>query len=79
MAKGRFENALGSRPAPELLELALCKAGELEVALKYLARLARGNWARTGCSRRSRPPVIVIPVPPSGASSRRRRKHARAG
>lgn len=73
-AKGRFENALGNKPAPELLELALCRAGELDALLKQLVRLARGSWQRprTGQTHRSRPPVIIVP-------SKRRRRHARAG
>ncbi|MCY3019721.1 MAG: hypothetical protein NTW87_11915 [Planctomycetota bacterium] len=74
MAKGRFENSLVHKPAPELLELALSRVGELDVLLKQLVRLARGSWQRprAGRSHRPRPPVVVI-VPS------KRRRHARAG
>lgn len=77
MAKGRFESALGNKAAPELLELALCRTGELDLLLKQLVRLARGSWRRprANTSRRSTPPVIVIPASPS---SKRRRRRARA-
>jgi hypothetical protein len=75
-ARNKCEVLVANKKVSAILELALCRAGELEILVRQLVLASQPCWDRPR-GRRShdkQPPVMFVPVLPPAPEPKRRRR-----